>query len=486
MTEISFPHDGTSLGDATLAPYSAQEWATYWKNLFAIGGDRADYGVIRSTGGSNTLESLQVSQNSPAAANVLVNPGSAMVNGTGYINDSTVQVTIAANASGNPRIDTIVLRKTFASQIIRVAILQGTPAATPAVVALTQTGATWEIPLADIAVASGFTTITDSVITQRANYMIAPDGVYLEKVLNNGPTGAMVNADFAIWDTTADRAVKQANGAYPLFFPQAAGAFGARQAMASYGRVQNKGIGYVRSTGPATRGQYGFLSVSASAAVGWSDSPTVSTFCRALAASVASGAGYMTLCVLDAHIHTEWGLVGTTRLTGAAASIAMTNIEFHNTLLIEFYLRSAVAASNDTVNLRFGGTGGVDTTAANYFSYRASITAVAGTVVGQENLGATAGIQFFIPGATGTPANSFAYGFIQVNNAIISGAVKHASGAYAAQLSNIAGGLSNNFVQGRWLNVTNVLSQLSLISNGGSNLVADSYINVYAKQTFGN
>jgi hypothetical protein len=188
---------------------------------------------------------------------------------------------------------------------------------------------------------------------------------------------------------------------------------------------------------------------------------------------------------MDAHIHTAWGLVGTSLLTGPAASIALTNMEFHNTLIIEFHLRSAVASSNDTVNLRFGGAGGVDTTAANYFSYRSSITGVAGAGVGQENLGATAGIQLFAVGSTGTPTNAFSYGYIQVNNVIVSSAVKHVFGAFSAQISNIAGGQSTNFITGRWLNVASVLSQLSLISNSSSNFSTGSYINVYAKQTFG-
>lgn len=483
MTEISFPWDGQSLGDATLAPYSAQEWATYWKNIFAIGGDRADYGVIRSTGGSNTLESLQVAPNSPAAANVLVNPGSAMVNGTGYINDTTVQVTIAANASGNPRIDTIVLRKTVATQIVRVAILQGTPAATPAVVALTQTGATWEIPLADIAVANGFATITIANITPRANYMIAPDGVYLEKVLNNDASNSLVFGDPVFWDTTADRAVSQLNVAVP--FKQAAGAFGARTPIASVGRVQNRGIGFVKSLVAATRGQYGYLTAGGTAtAPAWSDFPTVSTFCRALQASVAYGAGFLTLCMIDAHIHTAWGLVGTSRLTGAAAAITLSNMEFHNTLVIEFYLRSAVVATIDTVNLRFGGTGGLDTTATNYYSYLGSITNSTPALTAVQNLGATAGIQFTVPGST-APANSFAYGQIIVNNAIQSAMVKHISGHYYLQIANTNANLFVANIGGRWLNATNLLSQLSLVSNGGSNFTAESYINVYAKQIWG-
>lgn len=481
MTEYSQPWDGQSLGDATQAPYSAQKWATYWKNAFAIGGDRGDYGVIRSTGGSNTLESLQVTQNSPAAANVLVNPGSAMVNGTGYINDSTVQVTIAANASGNARIDTIVLRKTFASQIIRVAVLQGTPAATPVPVALTQTGATWEIPLADIAVANGFATITDTNITPRANYMIAPDGVYLEKVLNNSASAAtLVYGDRVLWDNTADRSVQNLNSAVFNLFPQTAGAWQARSANGAYGRVQSSGIGYIRATG-AARGQYGFLATGVSAVVAWSDVPTISTFCRALAAS-ANG---LTLVTFDTTLHTNWGLVATSRLTGAAASIALTQLEFHNTLVIEFYLRSAVVAAADIVNLRFGGTGALDTTATNYFSYRSTTLGVAGTTSGAENLGVTAGVQMVIPGSTAT-ANCFAYGWLQVNNVLQSAEVKHAVGGYASQTTAVANGLLTNLVTARWLNVTNILSQLSLVSNGGSNFAIGSYINCYAKQTHSN
>jgi hypothetical protein len=100
---------------------------------------------------------------------VKVNIGRAFVDGAWYETDTAETLSIAANndGSGFARIDTIVLRKSYAAQTVRLAVLQGTPAASPAAPTLTQNTSTWEYPLADVAVANLFTTITNANITDR-------------------------------------------------------------------------------------------------------------------------------------------------------------------------------------------------------------------------------------------------------------------------------------------------------------------------------
>jgi hypothetical protein len=64
------------------------------------------------------------------------------------------------NTNANPRIDTYVIRRDLAAGTCVPAVLQGTPAATPAAVALTQVeDGVWEFPLHDVTVPSNSGTV---------------------------------------------------------------------------------------------------------------------------------------------------------------------------------------------------------------------------------------------------------------------------------------------------------------------------------------
>lgn len=81
---------------------------------------------------------------------------------------------LAANASGNPRIDLVVLRYTRTGGAVTCAVVTGVPAASPTAPAPTQTLSTsgvFEIPIAQVLVASGATTITTGNITTRETYL---------------------------------------------------------------------------------------------------------------------------------------------------------------------------------------------------------------------------------------------------------------------------------------------------------------------------
>lgn len=167
MTQNSSPWDGILTGDAANAPYSAAEWSRLWALLHGVGSFFPNYGVLLGTG-DGTYEPLQVI--AAGGSSVEVKVGAGLINGKLYETDAAVALTVAANASGNPRIDTVVLRVDYTAQTVRPVIKQGTPAASPARPSLTQNSTTWETPLADISVANGFASITQANIADRRRY----------------------------------------------------------------------------------------------------------------------------------------------------------------------------------------------------------------------------------------------------------------------------------------------------------------------------
>jgi hypothetical protein len=244
MTQISRPWQGTVLGDA--GPYTADDWAKVWRNAFGNGAADADSGPIMGSGVAPD-PGLTVTETSPVSASVNVSAGAALVHGTFYLNDATVNLPIAANASGQTRTDTIVLRKDWTTQTVRLAVIQGAPlnVTFPPPRALTQVdGVMWEIPIADIRLVTGFASISKISIYHRRNYANVSDGVYLNDMLNNSGVDCRVG-DQVFLDTTADRAYKLSvtAGERCVGFVTAYTPAGAR------GRLLVRGVGYVRTGG---------------------------------------------------------------------------------------------------------------------------------------------------------------------------------------------------------------------------------------------
>lgn len=83
--------------------------------------------------------------------------GTAWAVGTYHIASATT-VALSANASGNTRIDTIVVDIDFSTDTATVEAVEGTPAASPVPPTLTQTpGTQWQIPLCHVTVVDGET-----------------------------------------------------------------------------------------------------------------------------------------------------------------------------------------------------------------------------------------------------------------------------------------------------------------------------------------
>lgn len=162
MTESSFPWDGTITGHAAVGAYTAP----YCAKEVVLAQTRMgnDISVPGTRGGSVILgygDGLLVRQTSPASNQVIVPSGSATVGGIHYYNDSNILLTISPNPSGNPRIDRVVLRANWATQTVEAMVIEGSPASNPTTPSLTQDwGVIWDCALAQIWVASGFTSIT--------------------------------------------------------------------------------------------------------------------------------------------------------------------------------------------------------------------------------------------------------------------------------------------------------------------------------------
>jgi hypothetical protein len=151
MVETSYYFDGTTVGDATLAPYSAARYTTNWKNILTV---EDNHGII-----NDHLDELLVSG---IAGGVIVSTGAALVEGYFYENDAEVTVAIPTPVT-DPRIDRIVLRKDAILQTVRITRIAGTENPAPTAPAITQTaGGIWDIPLAQVLInVAGAITVTD-------------------------------------------------------------------------------------------------------------------------------------------------------------------------------------------------------------------------------------------------------------------------------------------------------------------------------------
>lgn len=131
--------------------YNATDFAAYFGKLISNG--------IFYAASTN----LKVS--ATAGMSVSVSAGSAWINGYAYENTDDLLLGLA-NADGtNPRIDRVVIRWSAVSRDIRLAVLTGSPSASPVAPALTRNSDVYELGIADIAVAKGAVSIATGHIT---------------------------------------------------------------------------------------------------------------------------------------------------------------------------------------------------------------------------------------------------------------------------------------------------------------------------------
>lgn len=147
MTQYSFPFDKTPI-------QKQSEWSKFARHWV----------------GTGVLSDLYVFADS-TGMQVKANRGEASIKGHFYESDQEMVLPISTADATNPRIDRIVISLDWSLGLAQLAVLQGVPAVTPVAPAVTQNTAKWEIPLAQVRVNAGVTTIAADKITDERYFV---------------------------------------------------------------------------------------------------------------------------------------------------------------------------------------------------------------------------------------------------------------------------------------------------------------------------
>lgn len=177
MTQTYFPFDSGQGANVTESQWS--KMAQYWLGT----------GVLKGV-----LNELLVYADS-TGMQVKVKSGRSWIQGHFFESDAEEILPINTANATNPRIDRIILRLDWNVNTIQLAVLQGTPATSPSVPALTKNTSRWEIPLAQIRVNAGATTIASANVTDERVYSQQP---YVTSQ-NYGQSFDVLTASFAVY-----------------------------------------------------------------------------------------------------------------------------------------------------------------------------------------------------------------------------------------------------------------------------------------------
>lgn len=199
--EKSFPFNADIVNGAPDRLYSADDWAA----------ERACYignGIL-------TENSLCVGADS--GMRVKVASGAACINGRTYMNTDWVVLSVGASSATLPRIDLIVVRLDFQARSMALAVVEGTPATTPAAPAPASTETVTELPIASVFVGVDATVITDADITDlrvMATYPIDHEAIarrYMDSLADmlgfDGITAVRALADAVTLDGSGNKAL---------------------------------------------------------------------------------------------------------------------------------------------------------------------------------------------------------------------------------------------------------------------------------------
>lgn len=131
--------------------YDATDFAAYFGNLVSNGVFYASATNLQATPGNGLAVSVAA--------------GSAWINGYRYENTDDLNLPLTTANGSNPRIDRIVVRLSQVSRSIQLAVVDGTPAATPSAPALTRTSDVYELGIADVLIPAAATSIATNNIT---------------------------------------------------------------------------------------------------------------------------------------------------------------------------------------------------------------------------------------------------------------------------------------------------------------------------------
>jgi hypothetical protein len=131
--------------------YGATDFAAYFGSLVSNGVFYA------------TSTNLQVSPGIGLAVSIA--EGSAWINGYRYENTDELNIPLTTANGSNPRIDRVVIRLSQITRSIQLAVVTGTPTATPVAPELTRTSDIYELGIADVLVPAAATSISANNIT---------------------------------------------------------------------------------------------------------------------------------------------------------------------------------------------------------------------------------------------------------------------------------------------------------------------------------
>jgi hypothetical protein len=131
--------------------YDATDFAAYFGSLVSNGVFYASATNLQATPGNGLAVSVAA--------------GSAWINGYRYENTDDLNLPLTTANGSNPRIDRIVVRLSQVSRSIQLAVVDGTPAATPSTPALTRTSDIYELGIADVLIPAAATSIATNNIT---------------------------------------------------------------------------------------------------------------------------------------------------------------------------------------------------------------------------------------------------------------------------------------------------------------------------------
>jgi microcystin-dependent protein len=170
MTQNSYPFDSQSISEA--------DWSVMALSWRGSGTDLAD------------PTSLAVAAGTGLTADV--SPGLATVRGHYYESTAVEVVSFGTNSSGDPRKDRVILRLDPSANSIVLAVLAGTPGASPIAPTLTQTAtAISEISLAVVTVVHNAGSVTGQVVDSREGSpdLAAPAGTIVAFAGTVAPLG---------------------------------------------------------------------------------------------------------------------------------------------------------------------------------------------------------------------------------------------------------------------------------------------------------
>ncbi|MDA3624245.1 hypothetical protein OU415_02285 [Saccharopolyspora sp. WRP15-2] len=150
------------------APFDAGSGADVaeaeWRKM--MGHTRDDGVIARRTApvDGESPNELEIYANS-TGMNVKAKPGEVWIQG--HWGECTFEKTLAITAANptNPRIDRVVARADFVNNRVELDVLTGTPSTSPVAPSMAQNSSIWEIPMAQVRVDAGVTTIAANKVT---------------------------------------------------------------------------------------------------------------------------------------------------------------------------------------------------------------------------------------------------------------------------------------------------------------------------------